>query len=206
MRLTDNEIQDALGTGGLVINPLPKNIAGITADLTLGNSFRWMLDCTPVGQFHEDPMVAASEYLANHERSAITVGESTEEKIYSSAITAADGEYVTIEPGGFMLGVTAERVAIPDNMVGWVDGRSSLARLGLFVHVTAGRIDPGWDGNIVLEFYNAGTRPIRLKPGVGIASISFERLAANVGKPYRLRDDAKYRNQTTAVGSRSSED
>lgn len=87
--------------------------------------------------------------------------------------------------------MTLESVTLPADLVGWLDGRSSLARLGLMVHVTAHRIDPGWSGCIVLEFYNSGKLPLALRPGMLIGALSFER------SPARRRD------LTTAVKMRN---
>ena len=75
------------------------------------------------------------------------------------------------------LATTLESVKLPANIIGWLDGRSSLARLGLMVHVTAHRIDPGWEGKIVLEFYNSGKLPLALRPNMVIGALSFEVLS-----------------------------
>jgi len=91
-------------------------------------------------------------------------------------------------------------------IVGWLDGRSSLARLGLMVHVTAHRIDPGWSGRIVLEFFNAGKLPLALRPGMMIGALSFEPLTGPADRPYNRRQDAKYRDQQGAVASRIDKD
>ena len=101
---------------------------------------------------------------------------------------------------------TAGNNSLPDDIVGWLDGRSSLARLGLMVHVTAHRIDPGWSGNIVLEFFNSGKLPLALKPGMSIGAISFEQMTGTAERPYRKRTDAKYRDQNGPIASRISED
>ena len=202
MRLTDYEIKEALADAerGLSIVPPPAKIAGITADLTLGKSFRRMSkdDGDRVNYLDTIPRYAQIR--------SIVVGETVEDDIYSPTVELAEDGTFCLRPGEMALGITAERVTIPADIVGWLDGRSSLARLGLFVHVTAGRIDPGWDGNIVLEFYNASPRTMLLKPGIGIASISFEELSGDVDSPYSQRTDAKYQNQTTTIGSRLSED
>ncbi len=87
--------------------------------------------------------------------------------------------------------MTLESVTLPADLVGWLDGRSSLARLGLMVHVTAHRIDPGWSGCIVLEFYNSGKLPLALRPGMLIGALSFEPLSA------------RRRDLTTAVKMRN---
>jgi dCTP deaminase len=111
-----------------------------------------------------------------------------------------------LHPGELALGITLESITLPDNLVGWLDGRSSLARLGLMVHVTAHRIDPGWSGNIVLEFFNSGKLPLALRPGMAIGAMSFETLTGPAERPYTKREDAKYRGQSGPVASRISED
>lgn len=88
----------------------------------------------------------------------------------SDEINLPEGE--AFASGELALAVTLESVTIPDDLVGWLDGRSSLARLGLMVHVTAHRIDPGWQGRIVLEFYNSGKLPLALRPGMLIGALS----------------------------------
>ncbi len=80
--------------------------------------------------------------------------------------------FTTVDPGQFLLGSTVERVVIPREFAGRVEGKSSLARIGLIVHTTAGFIDPGFRGRITLEFFNAGPKPIVLTPGMFIAQLS----------------------------------
>ena len=87
-------------------------------------------------------------------------------------------------------------------MVGWLDGRSSLARLGLMIHMTSHRIDPGWNGNIVLEIFNAGNLTLVLTPEIKIAVLSFEILSKPVIRPYSDRYESKYKIQTGVVPSR----
>ena len=81
----------------------------------------------------------------------------------SDEIIIGDDEAFFLHPGMLALATTLESVKLPANIIGWLDGRSSLARLGLMVHVTAHRIDPGWEGKIVLEFYNSGKLPLALR-------------------------------------------
>ena len=114
--------------------------------------------------------------------------------------------YIDLHPGELALAVTLESVTLPADLVGWLDGRSSLARLGLMVHVTAHRIDPGWSGCIVLEFYNSGKLPLALRPGMLIGALSFEPLSGPAARPYNRREDAKYRDQQGAVASRIDKD
>ena len=87
-------------------------------------------------------------------------------------------------PGEFLLGSTIERVGIPADLVGRVEGKSSLARMGILVHVTAGFCDPGFEGRITLEFSNLSHIPFRLTAGMDICQISFEQLDTEALRPY----------------------
>lgn len=193
MRLCDRDIEAYLTQGRLQIEPLPPKeyINGVTVDVRLGNSFR---------------------VFNQHAAPYIDLGESKEvladvlERVMSDEIILNDDEVFYLHPGELALAATFESVSIPNDLVGWLDGRSSLARLGLMVHVTAHRIDPGWQGNIVLEFYNSGTLPLALRPKMVIGALSFETLSAPADRPYNRRENAKYKNQQGAVGSRISQD
>ena len=182
MRLTDWEILRLIDAKEIVFNPEvePTRVSGVTVDLKLGNKFR----------------------KASRDKSPIVLG-SPSHNLQSMVSDAFSEEYesdmLTLQPGEMALGITLEHVTIPDNLVGWLDGRSTLARLGLLVHLTAHRIDPGWRGNIVLEFYNASDRPLILMAGLHIGAISFEQLRGDVLRPYRSRVDSTYKNQTGAV-------
>lgn len=96
----------------------------------------------------------------------------------------------------FALAFTVEKVRMPSHLVGRVEGKSSLARMGLFVHVTAGFVDPGFEGHITLELFNANDVPIRLYPGMPVCQMSFERLSTPSQKPYGHDSlGSKYANQ-----------
>lgn len=193
MRLCDRDIIKALDDGAIVIEPRPDNsvISGVSVDLRLGNSFR-------VFQGHPAPYLDLSGPKEDLNKAI--------ESVMSDEILVSDNEPFFIHPGELVLGVTKESVTLPDNLVGWLDGRSSLARLGLMVHVTAHRIDPGWSGGIVLEFLNGGKLPIALRPGMTIGAINFETMSGSADRPYNKRDNAKYKDQKSAVGSRFSND
>lgn len=193
MRLCDRDIIQALDEGVISIDPRPDDsvISGVSCDLRLGNSFR-------VFQGHPAPYLDLSGPKADL-NAAI-------ESVMSEEIVVEDDKQFFIHPGELVLGVTLESVTLPDHLVGWLDGRSSLARLGLMVHVTAHRIDPGWSGGIVLEFLNGGKLPIALRPGMTIGAINFETMSGPAERPYNKRDNAKYRDQKSAVGSRISGD
>ncbi|HBD23826.1 MAG: dCTP deaminase [Pseudomonadales bacterium] len=193
MRLSDQDIIASLDKGHIVIEPRPSNdvISGVSVDLRLGRSFRVFKD-------HARPYVDVS---ASREEINQTL-----EAIMSEEIIVADDEAFFLHPGELALAVTKESVTIPADLVGWLDGRSSLARLGLMVHVTAHRIDPGWSGAIVLECFNSGKLPLALKPNMTIGAINFETLSTPAMRPYNQRDNAKYKNQQGAVASRIDQD
>lgn len=98
-----------------------------------------------------------------------------------------DGDYFTLHPGEFVLGVTKEKVNMPDDLVSRIEGKSSVGRLGILVHVTAGFIDPGFRGPITLEMASLHPLPVKLRPGKLIAQLSFERMAQPAAEPYRGR-------------------
>ncbi|QLB18740.1 dCTP deaminase [Mannheimia granulomatis] len=193
MRLCDTDIKRYLDEGKITITPRPADdkISGATADVRLGNSFR-------VFREHNTPYIDLS---GPREEVAAQLN-----KVMSDEIIIEDGEAFFLHPGELALATTLESVKLPANIVGWLDGRSSLARLGLMVHVTAHRIDPGWEGKIVLEFFNAGKLPLALRPNMAIGALSFEILSGDAVKPYNARKDAKYKNQQSAISSRINQD
>ncbi|MBE0484288.1 MAG: dCTP deaminase [Bacterioplanes sp.] len=193
MRLSDGDIEQRLIDGSITITPPPADnaIAGISVDLRLDHRFR----------------VFSNNSVTHLDLSGDRVQlERDIDRIMSKEIEIAAEDSLFIHPGELVLGATLEAVTIPDDLVGWLDGRSSLARLGLMVHVTAGRIDPGWDGQIVLEFYNNGKLPLALRPGMIICAMSFETLSSPALRPYNKRANAKYRDQKGVVFSRMGKD
>ena len=108
-----------------------------------------------------------------------------------------------LHPGEFVLGVVAERVALPDDIVATLDGKSSLGRLGLVVHQTAGVIDAGFDGHITLELANMANLPITVYPGMRIAQLSFLTLSTPADHPYgSSKLGSKYQGQAEPTPSR----
>lgn len=193
MRLNDIEILEYLDQERIVIEPRPANdkISGVSVDVNLGNRFR-------VFQDHTAPFIDLSGPREEVQKAL--------ENVMSDEVLIEDEEAFFLHPGELALGVTHESVTLPADVVGWLDGRSSLARLGLMVHVTAHRIDPGWSGQIVLEFFNSGKLPLALRPGMPIGALNFERLSGPCARPYNQRQDAKYKGQSGAVASRISQD
>ncbi len=97
-----------------------------------------------------------------------------------------------MQPGDFVLAVTLETVIIPADLMGRLEGRSSLGRLGLVVHSTASIFDPGWNGKPVLELGNLGRMAISLTPGMRICAMTFEELTTPARNPYTKKKNAKY--------------
>jgi dCTP deaminase len=109
-------------------------------------------------------------------------------------VTIPEGEAFVFHPGEFVLGVTMEEIFLPDDLAARIDGRSSLGRLGIVIHSTAGHIDPGFKGKIVLEMENIGMIPVLLYPGTRICQLVFEPLSSPTTVPYHLKKNAKYVN------------
>ncbi|AZG36010.1 MULTISPECIES: dCTP deaminase [Shewanella] len=193
MRLTDIEIEQCLDNGTISIDPRPgvEAISGVSVDVRLGSQFRVFKD-------HTAPYIDLSGPSAEMQIAL--------DRVMSDKIEIAENEAFFLHPGQLALAVTYESVTLPADIVGWLDGRSSLARLGLMVHATAHRIDPGWQGKIVLEFFNSGKLPLALRPGMTIGALNFERLSSAVARPYNTRKSAKYKDQQEAVASRISQD
>jgi len=193
MRLCDKDIEKCLKDEKIVITPSPDEsmISGVSVDIRLGNEFR-------VFKEHNAPYIDLSGPREEMQKAM--------NNVMSEEIVIEDGDAFFLHPGELALAVTYESVTLPADIVGWLDGRSSLARLGLMVHVTAHRIDPGWSGQIVLEFYNSGKLPLALRPKMKIAALNFETMSGEALRPYNKRNDAKYKGQVGAVASRISQD
>ena len=189
MRLSDVEIRSYLREQKIKITPTPDplSICGLTVDIRLGDKFR-------VFEGHNAPFIDISGPKAEVQLAL--------DKVMSDEIVLKNNEPFILHPGELALAMTLESVTLPDDIVGWLDGRSSLARLGLMVHVTAHRIDPGWSGNIVLDFINAGKLPLALRAGMPIGALSFETLSSPAEFPYNKRANAKYKDQSGADASK----
>ena len=114
-----------------------------------------------------------------------------------------ESEAFILHPGEFVLGSTLERVTLPDDLVARLEGKSSLGRLGLLIHSTAGFIDPGWDGHVTLELSNVATLPITIYPGMKIGQLSFVQLTESAESPYGTGSlGSKYQGQAGPTPSR----
>ena len=118
-------------------------------------------------------------------------------------LVEVDGEPFILHPGEFVLGSTLERVRLPEDIVGRLDGKSSLGRLGLLIHSTAGFIDPGWDGHVTLELSNVANLPITIYHGMKIGQISFMQMTEPASTPYGSEAiGSKYKGQRGPTASR----
>jgi dCTP deaminase len=192
MKLSDRDIIARLEAGDIGIEPRPLDgwVRGASVDLRLGNTFRVFSNESGAGVPHIDLTGESAEIAAIIDR------------CMSPEIVVGDDQVFYLHPGELALGATLERLELPDSICGSINGRSSLARLGLMVHATAHFVDPGWRGQIVLEFFNCGRYPLGLKPGMRVCAISFEPLTSPALYPYASRRDAKYRDQLGATVSR----
>lgn len=181
--LSDRTIKEQLASGRLGIDPIDgEAIQPASVDLRLDRSFR-------VFRSTARPFVDVRE----------PVDDLTE------LVEIRDGEPFVIQPASFCLGSTIETVTLPDDIVARVDGKSSLGRLGLLVHATAGYVDPGWTGRLTLELSNQSQMPIALYYGMRIAQVSFLQLTTPVDRPYGSPElGSKYQGQTGPTASRIS--
>ena len=122
-------------------------------------------------------------------------------------VSIAEDEPFILHPSEFVLGQTLEWVELPDDLVARLEGRSSLGRLGLLIHSTAGYVDPGWKGNLTLELSNVANLPIALYRGMSIGQISFVKMSSQVERPYGSKDlGSKYQGQSSPTESRAFRD
>src|SRR5450755_360964 len=160
--LSDGTILALVEAGRIRIDPWdPSLVQPASVDLRVGDSFR---------VFH------------NHRASAIDLRKPPQN--LTEEVVVPDGESFVIHPGEFCLGRTLEWVELPDDIVARIEGKSSLGRLGLIVHATAGFCDPGWKGTLTLELNNLTRVPIVLAPGLKIAQLSFMTLDRPALRPY----------------------
>ena len=173
--LSDRDIKNAIKQGRIKIKNLDKkNISTASVDLRLGDEFR-VFKHTEVT--HVDTRKGIREEL-------------------TEVIKVRKGKAFTIHPGEFVLANTMEHVCIPIDLMARLDGRSSLGRLGIVVHSTAGSVDPGFEGTLVLEIANISRMPVMLWPGMKACRLTFEELSSPSEKPYNKRKSSKYCGQT----------
>ena len=184
MILSDQDIKKKIEDGTIKIDPMPdlkKALGTVSLDLRLGHQFM-------IYQRTSSPYIDVKN---PDSFSGLT-----------DLVTKRTDEGFTIHPGEFVLGSTLERIEIPNDLAARLEGKSSLGRLGIVIHSTAGKVDPGGKGNLVLEISNIGTIPIMLYPEMRVCQILFEMLSSPTSKAYTERSDAKYKNQDKTVGSK----
>ena len=188
MILSDDDILARLADGDLVVDPIDDvdmQVQPASVDLRLGERFlefrRTNIPCI-------------------HPTEADEVGE------YVSETTVPEGEEFILHPGDFVLGTTIERVEVPPDLLATVQGRSSLGRLAIVIHATAGIVDPGYHGQITLELSNLGTAPVALTPGMRVSQLIFTELTSPADRPYGSERGSKYQNQEGPQASRIGSD
>jgi dCTP deaminase len=181
MILSDRTIREELAAGRIVIDPVADvDIQPSSVDLHIDRYFR---------------------VFRNHSMRVIDVKEDQEE--LTELVEIGEDDAFILHPGEFVLGSTAERVGLPTDLVARLEGKSSLGRLGLLIHSTAGFVDAGWDGHLTLELSNVATLPITLYPGMKIGQISFLRMTTPADHPYgSAQVGSKYQGQRGPTPSR----
>lgn len=180
MILSDRDIRVAISAGDIVIDPFDeRNLQPASVDLHLG---RFFATFDTVKHHVIDPRKPLEGAMIQHE--------------------IDDNRPFVMHPGGFALGLIAERTGVCDSMVGRLEGKSSVGRLGMLIHVTAGFLDPGNELNMTLELHNTADMPVLLFPGMPIAQIAFERISSPADNPYGARSlTSKYSGDTRPVAS-----
>ncbi|HLD25387.1 MAG TPA: dCTP deaminase [Patescibacteria group bacterium] len=188
MILSDGDIKKALVRGRIKITPkidVKTQLGSCSVDLRLGRQFR----------------------VFNHSRLAyIDPMNPTLSTDMMREVNLKKHEPFILQPGDFVLATTMESVTLPDDLIGRLEGRSSLGRLGIVVHSTASIFDPGWSGVVVMELGNSGRMPVALYPGMRICSMTFEELSSPALVPYTKKKFAKYVGQKTPLASKISEE
>jgi dCTP deaminase len=179
--LSDRSIREALASGRILIDPLDKgSVQPSSVDMHVDHFFRvFRNDTTPF----IDPKEAQEDL--------------------TELVEIPDGKSFILHPGEFVLASTLERVRLPDDLAARLDGKSSLGRLGLLTHATAGFVDAGWDGHLTLELSNVATLPIAIYPGMKIGQISFFQMTTAADHPYGSdTTGSKYQGQRGPTPSR----
>ena len=184
MVLSDKDILLYLQKGKIKISPKPnlkEQLGPCTIDFHLGQSFK-------IFDHSKFPYIDPRQAKLSEE--------------VMKEIKVREGEPFIMRPGEFVLATTEESLELDDDLIGRLEGRSSLGRLGIIVHSTAARFDPGWVGKPVMELGNIGVMPVAIYPGMRICSFTFEELSSPALTPYRKKKDAKYSGQRAPESSK----
>jgi dCTP deaminase len=180
--LSDRDIREQIESGRLTVAPFdPNMVQPSSIDLHVDNRFR---------------------IFANSRYPYIDVKRRMDD--LTELVEVDESEPFILHPGEFVLGSTLETVSLPDDIVGRIEGKSSLGRLGLLIHSTAGFVDAGWSGHLTLELSNVANLPITIYPGMKIGQLCLFRMSSPAEKPYGQR--GKYQGQRGPTPSRFYED
>jgi len=188
MVLSDLDIRKALESGRIKIDPFPdldKQLGSISVDFRLGRTFM---------------VFEHSRFSYIDPRHPQSIGDAMR------TIVVEEDEPFIMQPGDFALASTMESLELPDDLLGRLEGRSSIARLGITVHSTAALFEPGWVGTATMELSNLGRMAVALYPGMRICAFSFEPVSTPVSIPYRLKKNNKYAGQRDPRASQLSEE
>jgi dCTP deaminase len=183
MVLSDVDIRRYIEGGKIRISPElpPEQYGSCSVDFRLGSEF----------SVFEHSRFA---YIDLRDKSAI--------QDIMRTVTVKPGEPFIMQPREFALAITEESLELDDDVLGRLEGRSSLGRIGIIVHGTAGLFDPGWRGKATLELSNLGRLPVALYPGMRICSFTFEQLSSPVSVPYYKKAGNKYAGQISPLASK----
>ncbi|MDQ3548834.1 MAG: dCTP deaminase [Chloroflexota bacterium] len=188
MILSDRDIRREIDAGRIRITPeidLDKHMGSCSVDFRLGNTFM---------------VFEHSRYSYIDPRQPQSIGEGMR------TIVVTDEEPFIMQAGDFALASTIESLELPDDLLGRLEGRSSIARLGITVHSTAAVFEPGWTGTATMELSNLGRMAVALYPGMRICSFTFQQLSSPVLVPYRQKVGNKYAGQNEPRASLLSEE
>jgi dCTP deaminase len=188
MVLSDRDIKKAIKEGRIKITPKPDyktQLGSCSIDMHLSNKFR---------------IFRKSSYPYIDLQGKVDTSEIMEEIIVSK------GKPFIMQPGDFALATVEENLELADDIIGRIEGRSSLGRLGIIVHGTASVFDAGWTGVPTMELGNLGVMPIALYPGMRICSFTFEELSSPAEVPYRKKPNNKYAGQTSPLASKLTQE
>jgi dCTP deaminase len=183
MVLSDVDIRRYLAEGRIRVSPElpPEQFGSCSVDFRLGHVFS----------------------VFEHSRHAyIDLRDRTAIQDLMSTVEVKDGEAFVLQPREFVLAITEEHLELADDVLGRLEGRSSLGRIGIIVHGTAGLFDPGWRGKATLELSNLGRMPVALYPGMRICSMTFEQLSTPSSTPYYKKASNKYAGQQSPLASK----
>ncbi len=188
MVLSDRDILQYMALGKIKITPAPHlqtQLGSCSIDFRLANTFRVFEHSKyPYIDLHTD--IDFADLMR--------------------CVEVSNGDTFTMQPGEFVLASTQEKLELASDVMARLEGRSSLGRLGIIVHSTAGLFDPGWVGTATLELGNLGRMPVKLYPGMRICAFTFEQLSSPAKVPYRLKPTNKYAGQNGPETSRFSKD